>query len=259
MKKIKIIVLIVASFFTVIIALYWLMAKDSITVIYKGEYKNKPIKVKQIAKPGFSSNRITHSVQYGDLKPIYIDAHSTDLRGVPYDDSVFETIKPIYIDTGNKYNNEIFYDSFHTITLLYISKNDFTKKEYLEYEDFFKNDWLRVQNELTNQPYGFSTRIIGVVYGDRKDFIKTFSGTYENKKFNLTIAPDGEVNLSSDENTMFMQNSGFYEKVQMPGRVLLKRHNEVGYSPNYDNFKDKKGKHLNDYFKIEMEKDGLKK
>lgn len=250
MKKFKlafIIILGVAAFWG---ALYWLLFTDDKKVIYKGEYKDKTVKVYEITHLGFSSNTFTHTIKYDDLKPIPIDWSSTDNRGIPYDDSVFGTATPLYIDKSYKYNNDVNYDDNKGETLLYISNKDYSEKDYLLCEDFFKNNWLAVQKEIFKNYSGFPNHIIGIIHGDRQDFIKIFKGNFESDFFNLTITPDGEIILGKESNIMMLQNSGLSDKVQMPGKIILKKSNEVGYSPNYDTFKDKNGKTINDYFKI---------
>ncbi|WP_310555869.1 hypothetical protein [Flavobacterium sp.] len=254
MKNFKIIFLVPLVLFASLSLFYWLLFTDSSDVVYRGTYKNEPVVVKAFTKEGFIKNSTYYSVKVGDLKPISIDWNSTDTKGIPYDNSVFGATKPVFIDTSYTYENELTYDSFNEITMLYISKTDFTLKEYLIYEDFFKNNWLTVQNELLKPKNGFFTHIVGVVYGDRKDFIKVFRGSYQNNFYNLTVTPDGEIILSKDSNVMELQNSGFSNKVQMPGKIIIQKVDEMKYSLNYDAFKDKKGKILKDYFCIETEK-----
>jgi hypothetical protein len=229
--------------------LYWLFTTPSTSTIYSGTYKNEKVVVKQIVKPGIVHS-ISHSVKLGGLKPVKIDYSSTDLEGIPYDDSIFTSVKHAFIDTSHEYENELNYDRFETITMLYISKSDFSEKEYLMYEDFFRNKWMSIQKELSTPSYNFPVKIVGVVHGDQQDFVHEFDGLYEKRKFTLEVRPDGEIILHPTGNTGSMQSSGFYNKVQMPGRILRQRGNEIGYYPNYDSFKDKKGKTIKDYFII---------
>ena len=250
MNKNKVISIVIISTLIILGAFYWFLFTDNKNVVYEGTYKNLPIVVKMITKEGFMKKTVYYSVQLGDLKPIAIDWNSTDSRGIPYDNSVFGKTKPIYIDTSYTYENELTFDSFNTITMLYISKKDFSLNEYLAYEDFFKNNWLAVQQELLNRKNGYWTHIVGVVYGDRTDFIKTFTGNFENKLVNLTITPDGEIILSNQSNSLEMQNSGLSNKVQMPGMVIIKKRNEASFSPNYTTFKDKNQKKITDYFNL---------
>ncbi len=250
MKNLKIIGLLLIGFISVFGFLYWFLFTDSTEVLYRGKYNDKSIKVKQITHLGFSTNTYSYSIKYGNLDPIYIDAHSTDNRGVPYDNSVFGAVKPFYFDSSKTYNNEITYDELEEYSMLYISDKDFSKTAYLEYEVFFKNHWKKFQSELAAHNNGFSLKIIGIVYGDRTNFIKTFSGIYENKKFNLTITPDGQIELAEADKPLSLRNSGFENKVQMPGKILLKRKREIGYAPDYKNFTDQYGKHINDYFTV---------
>lgn len=221
-------------------------------VIYKGMYKNQKVIVKSITKAGFSTNTIYYSIKLGDLKSINIDYSSTDNRGVPYHDSVFEPIKPVYIDTNFTYQNEITYDSLEDFSILYIAKSVVNEKQYYTYEDFFKNKWPEIQKILKSNKIGFAPHIVGVVYGNREDFIKSFKGPFENKIFDLTISPDGEIILNTTGNTAGMQNSGLSNKIQMPGRFIIKKLNEASYAPNYENFKDTEGKTIYDYFEIKL-------
>jgi hypothetical protein len=43
----------------------------------------------------------------------------------------------------------------------------------------------------------------------------------------------------------------------MPGKIILKNLNQINSSPNYDEFKDKSGKSLKDYFIVQTEKKGF--
>ena len=254
MKKFKIILLVVIVLGVFLSFFYWVLFTDSHTTMYKGSYKNQKVIVKLVTKEGFIKNTVSHSVQLGDLKPILIDYNSTDARGIPYDNSVFGTLKPVFIDTSYTYQNELTYDSFNIITLLYISKTDFTLKEYLLYEDFFMNNWLNVQDQLLKKENGYFTHIVGVVYGDRKDFVKVFRGTHQNNFFSLTVTPDGEIILSKESNIMELHSSGLSNKVQMPGKIIFQNADAIKNAPDYKNFKDKNGKTLMDYFDIQTKK-----
>ncbi len=254
MKKFTIVFLIIIVVCGLLGIFYWILFLNNKDTVYKGTYKNKPVVVKLITHEGFIKNTISYTVQLGDLKPIEIDFNTTDTQGVPYDNSIFDSTKSIFIDTSYRYENELAHDVFNIVTMLYISKTNFTLKEYLAYEDFFKNNWLTVQQELLNLKNGFFTHIVGVVYGDKQDFVKVFRGTYESKFFNLTITPDGEINLNMESNSMMLQNSGLSNKVQMPGKIILKKLDGIDTAPNYDTFKDKNEKVLKDYFTIEIEK-----
>ena len=88
------------------------------------------------------------------------------------------------------------------------------------------------------------------MYGDREDFIKVFKGIYDHNFFNLTVFPDGEIVLSKESNMMELNNSGLSNKVQMPGKIILKNKNEGDYAPDYKNFKDKYNKYINDYYRF---------
>jgi hypothetical protein len=229
--------------------LYWLFTAPSTSTIYTGTFKNDKVVVKEIIKPGIVHS-ISHSIKLGNLKHIKIDYSSTDLRGIPYDDSIFTSVKHAFIDKSHAYENELTYDHFKDITMLYISNDDFSEEEYLRYEAFFKEKWMSIQKELSTPPNNFPVMIVGIVYGDQQDFVQEFDGVYEKRKFTLEIRPDGEIILHPTGNTGSMQSSGFNNKVQMPGRILRQRGNEIGYYPNYDTFKDKKGKTIKDYFTI---------
>jgi hypothetical protein len=257
MKNSKIIVLIFLTLCGLFGGMYWFLFSDNDSIVYKGIYKDKPVLVKFITKEGFIKNTYSHSIQFGNLKPIHIDYSSTDANGVPYDNSMFDASHSIFIDKSHSYQNELNGDVFNIVTMLYVSKTDMTIEEYRLYQDFFKNNWPEVQQKLLKQEKGFYTRIVGIVYGDRKDFIKVFTGVYENKIFDLTITPDGEIVLSRTGNVMMLQNSGLSNKVQMPGKIILKNLNQINSSPNYDEFKDKSGKSLKDYFIVQTEKKGF--
>lgn len=259
MKNLKVIALIFLTLCGLLGGLYWFLFTNNDSIVYKGIYKDKPVVVKFITKEGFIRNTYSHSVQWGNLKPIHIDWNSTDIRGVPYDNSMFDASNPIFIDKGEKYQNELTYDNFKITTMLYVRKDSMPLEEYLLYQDFFENNWPEVQQKLLKQENGFYTRIVGMVYGDRKDFIKVFTGVYENKIFDLTITPDGEIVLSRTGNVMLLQNSGLSNKVQMPGKIILTKLNQSNYSPNYDEFKDKSGKTLKDFFTIKTESDSSTK
>ncbi|WP_394999095.1 hypothetical protein [Acinetobacter sp.] len=254
MKNLKIIALISLISCSLLGGLYWLLFSNNDRIVYNGVYKNQPVVVKLITKEGFIRNTYSHSVQWGGLKPIHIDWNSTDTRGVPYDNAMFDASNPLFIDKSHNYQNELTYDNFDVVTMLYVGKDSMPLEEYRLYQDFLKNNWLEVQQKLLNQQNGFYTRIVGMVYGDRKDFIKVFTGVYENKIFDLTIASDGEIVLSRTGNVMLLQNSGLSNKVQMPGKIVLKKENQGNNFPNYDDFKDSKGKTFKDYFAIEMDK-----
>jgi hypothetical protein len=229
--------------------LYCLFTAPSTSTIYSGTYKDEKVVVKEIVKPGIVHS-ISYSVKLGDLKAVKIDYSSTDLRGIPYDDSIFTSVKHAFIDKSHAYENELNYDRFETITMLYISKRDFSEEDYLMYEDFFRNKWMSIQKGLSTPPNHFPVKIFGVVHGDQQDFIKEFDGLYDKRKFTLEIRPDGEIILHPTGNTGSMQSSGFYNKVQMPGKILRQRGNEIGYYPDYDSFKDKKGMTIKNYFTI---------
>ncbi len=252
---IKIILLILILLIALAYAFYWLITSNSSVIIYEGAYNNKPVKVRAITTPGFERNILSHSVQYGDLTPVKINYATTDAYGVPYDISVFANSKSTYIDNSYQYQNEQTFDNLNTVSMLYLSKNDFSSEEYIIYEDFFKHHWLKIQQKLLNKDNSyFYTHITGVVHGDRKDFIKIFNGVDENYIVELQITPDGNITLyRTGKNPMFI-SSGLVNKVQMPGKILQKNADGYPLLINYDTFKDKEGKGIKDYFSLNLEK-----
>ncbi len=253
MKNLKVIALIFLTLFGLFGGLYWLLFSNNDSIVYKGVYKDKPVVVKFITKEGFIRNTYSHSVQWGNLKPIHIDWSSTDTRGIPYDNSMFDASNPTFIDKSEKYQNELTYDSFKVVTMLYVGKDSMPLEDYRLYQDFFKNNWFSVQQKLLDQNNGFYTRIVGTVYGDKQEFTKLFIGIHDNKVFELKITPDGEIILSRQGSTTILEYSGLSNKVQMPGKIILKNLNQRSYSPNYDEFKDKSKKTLKEYFTLKPE------
>jgi hypothetical protein len=116
--------------------LYWLFTTPSTSTIYSGTYKNEKVIVKEIIKPGIV-HIISHSVKLGGLKPVKIDYSSTDLRGIPYDDSIFTSVKHAFIYKSHAYENELNYDRLETITMLYISKKRFLRKRLSQVRRLF--------------------------------------------------------------------------------------------------------------------------
>jgi hypothetical protein len=172
---------------------------------------------------------------------------------VPYTDDVYGNAPHAYIDTTAFYRLEKRYDG-DTVrsTMLYLSPKKFTKAEFEEYADFFKNKWNEAESSI-NKEYGYlSNHIVGLVYGTPQTFTKTFSLQKEKSKLYFTITPDGAIEYMEDDGrTTSFNGSSLSEKVQMPGKLIFIDGKYSFTIEDMRQYKDEKGKTMEDYFAVQ--------
>jgi hypothetical protein len=218
------------------------------TLIYEGQFKNKKVTIKEILNKNLVQHRLTYSVKLENLPTIVVDAFSTDLRGVPYDDAVYNDAKRVYFDTLTHYQNDID-DNSNVIagSMLYLNPKKFSEANFDEYADFFKTEWLRINNQSPRKTF-LNKQLVGIVYGNSDDFTQIFTGFTDGENYCFEIKPDGVVLFHEEKGALGFTSSGLSVKVKMPDRILY----NVGNKPlaHYQKFKDKNGKTLEDCFTI---------
>jgi hypothetical protein len=240
--------LIIAILTIVAIILNQVLFGKISTLIHEGQFKNKKVIIKEILHKNLIQHRLTQTIKLGNLPTIEVDAFTTDLRGVPYDDAIYYNAKRLYFDTLTHYNNEVD-EGIDVVsnTMLYLNPKKFSETDFNEYADFFKTEWLKINNQSPKKTL-FDRQLVGIVYGNSDDFTHIFKGLNDGEMYCLEIKPDGVVSFHEEKGALGFTSSGLSVKVKMPERILY----NVGHKPldYYRSFKDKNGKTLEDFFTI---------
>lgn len=222
-------------------------------VVYSDDYKGEKAVLESIEKKGPSTNTISYRLQWGNLPGVMINAQTTDLRGRAYSDTIFGSSSRYYLDSADTYKNETGQHQTIVPTMLYIPEKTMSKENFEQYAGFFLNKWPEVENGINKDfPY-IRQHIIGVVYGDKKNFTATFTGEHAGKKMILTVYPDGRVSLANDDQWKQENYSGLSQVVQMPGKILYIDMNVQNGGLSQEalgRFKNKEGKTIADLFSI---------
>jgi hypothetical protein len=218
------------------------------TLIHEGQFKHRKVMVKEILHKNLVQHRLTQTIKLGNLPTIEVDAFSTDICGVPYDDAIYHDAKRLYFDTLKHYKNEG-KEGIDVVssTMLYLNPKKFSETDFNEYADFFKTEWLNINNQSPKKML-FNKHLVGIVYGNSDDFKQVFKGNHDGEIYCLEIKPDGVVSFHEEKGALGFTSSGLSVKVKMPERILY----NVGHKPLdfYRNFKDNNGKTLEDFFTI---------
>jgi hypothetical protein len=250
MKILRIILYTVFGIILAIIILYQIIYRDICTEIYVGTYKNKKVKVESILHQGLIINYESFKLKLEGQPTISIDAHTTNLNSVPYSFDVFGDAKHMFLDTTIKYQNKLVFDDTLNASMLYFDTKTFNLNEYKEYEGFFKSEWQNVVAEMKKSNRSIRNYIIGTLYGDKDDFVMTFRGLDNGVMYNLDIAADGNVQYHEEVGSLGFTGTGLSQKVQMPGKILYYKPNQLRTIDFFKELKHKNGKKLSDYFTI---------
>jgi hypothetical protein len=218
------------------------------TLIHEGQFKNKKVVIKGILNKNLVQHRLTYTIQLDNLPTIEVDAFSTDLGGAPYDDAIYHDAKRLYFDTLSHYKNERDEENNAvSSSMLYLNPKKFSEADFDEYADFFRSEWLKINNQSPKKML-LDRQLVGIVYGNSDDFTHVFTGVNDGENYCLEIKPDGVVSFHEEKGALGFTSSGLSVKVKMPERVLY----NVGNRPleYYRKFKDKNGKTLEDFFTI---------
>ncbi|MCC6289228.1 MAG: hypothetical protein IT249_15215 [Chitinophagaceae bacterium] len=222
--------------------------------VYETIYKNEKIIVSSVEKKGSSTNTVTYSVQLGNRKKILFNYETLDLHDRPYSNYIFQKAFHYFFTDTPAYKNEIDFDRKVTPSMLYISPQKYSKEDFEAYADFLKNKWPEIITAINKDWIYFDQLIVGVVYGNREDFVQYFTGIYNGKPYYFDIHPDGEILFhegTPSSNTGF-ENIGLANKVQMPGKRIVFLNTAIFTPEKLKAFKDKNGKSMADYFTIEI-------
>lgn len=233
------------------ISMISLFSCKTYTDIYIGQFNGQDYTLTSIETKGPSTNSFDYKLKLGSLKPVIIDALTTNLS-VPYSKDVFRNTDYVLLPVKQTaYINQYDYDSKDTSTALYFPEDKFTKDEFKQYIDLMLSEWSAIDKKFI-QPYSSFPHIIGIVYGAEENFTLIFKATYEGKPYLLKVQPDGFIKFYADDNKQHYEYSGLSDKVQMPNKVIYLKTGKEKKLSNNDllMFKDDKGKILKDYFTI---------
>lgn len=224
-----------------------------------GIYKEQEVYLFSKERKTFVSNVITYSLQLGKHPRITFDYNLLNADGVPYDDSIFGNTKQVRfstydslqyqagsVDTKNPFPN-------HNYMMMYIDPEYMDKASFEAYADFFENEWEKLRAEH-NKDYKYLVYdIIGMIYGNKKEFTQYFFGKLDGRDWYFKIDPNGAIEFwdGTPENSSSSQGTGLSNKVIMPGRKLIFQDGNAMSYAQLLAFKDKKGKSIADYFNIE--------
>ena len=240
-------------------SLFSLLSCDKTTTLEEGTFEGQKYTLKSTQSKGFAINYTSTKdfIKLGRLPAIEINANTTDLGGPPYSDDVYGSAPFVYttehrVAYRNKQDTAV--GDRASGTMLYLSPNRFSKSEFDQYVRFMKLEWPKVAAKYADEPYPDFAYILGLVYGEKKDFEQIFKGgkTGWDAKYYYTIYPDGRINFGDTKTSVLGSVS---EEVQMPGKIIcLYTYPE---HPNYainlaklKTYKDSKGKTIPDYFTV---------
>lgn len=234
-------------------SLLGLLSCNKSRVAYKGNYKGKDVLIKSIERKGFSTNSISYEVHYGNLRPLLLDASTCDLYDRPYSDDLFGDAPRYYFDTAHSsYKNEIDFERDITPTMLYLSREKFSREEFEAYADFFEHKWSEYVNETNKEWHYIREHYVGIVYGDKQGFTHFFYGHEQGKPYFFDITPDGLIayHAGTPATATGFQGSGLSNKVQMPGKRIFLTDTSVFNLEKLRGYRDGNGKSMEDYFTI---------
>jgi len=220
---------------------------------HTGVYNGKKFKYQSRNIKGFSTNRIEWRIQYGNYKPIYLDAHTLDW-GPPYSTDIYaekafiiknDTLKYINdnIQPGNNYINS---------SMLYIPFKHSEDEAGNAYFDLLNNNWELFNAWFQSSQQSGMPVILGIVQGSKASFTKEFNGTVRGKKMTLHIENDGRVIYESDDKWRQGEYSGL-SPVHMPGKILyLKKTMDALTMDEIKLLKDKYNTDPTHYFEIKQ-------
>ncbi|SHE68118.1 hypothetical protein [Pedobacter caeni] len=227
---------------------------ESKTDIYQGRYKNQQVTVGIKETRTFVSGTVDYFIKLGDLKPVYIDAHTIDLNGRPYSYAIFKDIpyRLIGPDTVT-YKNRI-ENNDRRVTMLYVDPDQLDLKSYQAYADFFANGWPQVEQEMYKlKNIYFDTHLVGTAYVRREDLVQYFTGQSNGRPYFFDISADGAIAYhegTPEKNEFNLESSGLAEKIEMPGKIIRIIDTLSCNESILRKFKDRHGKSMEDYFTI---------
>ena len=166
--------------------------------IYTGTFNNETYALCSVETKGFSTNSISYELKLSRWKSVRIDALTTDW-GAPYADDLYGDARRMYSSPEHTaYRNEP--DNFidHQATMLYLSPSRFPAASFTYFVDFMKTEWPKIDRQFATHAYSRFPHIIGLVYGEQPDFVRTFRGNRAGKKYLIRVEPDGRVRYMVD-------------------------------------------------------------
>lgn len=234
-----------------LISIISLFSCKTYDTIYEGKFKGQNYSITSIETKGPSTNSFDYELKFGNLKSVMINALTTNLS-VLYSKDVFKNTEYITLPVPQTpYMNEYNYDEKIESTVLYFPEDRFTKDEFKKYSELMISEWPNIDKKFI-KPYTSFPRIIGIVYGNDKNFTLTFKSDYDGKPYLLVVQPDGFIKFYADDDKRNYEYSGLSDKVQMPDKIIFLKTGKEAKLAQKDilNFKDNNGKNLNDYFII---------
>lgn len=242
---------------TAFAAFLGLFACENSVSIYRGTFKDETYEVLSIETIGFSTNQIDYAIKLANQKWVRIDALTTDW-GPPYSDDVYGSTRRVYSNRNHTpYSNERDNPQRHPSTMLYLSPGRFSKEAFERYADLLKSEWTTIDRQFSRDDYDRFPQIIGVVYGDRQDFVRIFRGRQNDKNYSVKVEPDGRIRYSPDGEWPNDEYSGLSEKVQMPGKLIyVATGKNAGLSLNQvQTYQDAAHKRIGDCFDLQEKSD----
>lgn len=233
-----------------LLAFLGLFACENTQTVFVGTFKGETYRLLSVETKGFSTNSIDYALKLGRLKPVKIDALTTDW-GPPYADDVYGNAPRVYLNVAQPpYSNERDDPQQHPGTMVYLSPNRFTIQAYTQYANLLKSEWPRIDRQFSRHDDDRFPQIMGLVYGEPQTFTRTFRGKQTDKDYLIQIRPDGRIQYTPEKEWANEEYSGLSEKVQMPGKLIyVATGKEARLSlAMIQTYRDTAGKTLGDYF-----------
>ena len=219
---------------------------------HEGRYNGQRFVLEEKEIKGFSTNSFRHRVQLGNLPAADITVHTTDW-GPPYSLSPFAgaPLQPLETPLSPYQPEPEFVDGSHPHTLLYFPPERFSRAQFDQYAAFMQQEWPAINQTHGSKPYGSFPYIIGLVYGNRDDFARSFEHQVQGETFVLRIEPDGRISYYQKSKQGSDLYSGLVPRVQANTTLFMRPEPSEELSrASLAGLKDAGGKRLSDYFTL---------
>lgn len=233
-------------------SLLGLSACETWKTFHTGTFRGKTYEVEELVTKGFDVSRIDYAVKLDGQKRAVIDALTTNW-GPPYADDLYGKAPRVYVDKQHApYRNEPDNAVRHASTMLYLSPDRFDREAFDQYAALMQSEWPAIDRQHSRSEYNRFPHVIGLVYGESNEFVRTFRGRRDGKSYLIKVEPDGRIRYMDEGPSANDEYSGLSEKVQMPGkRIYVATGKEAGLSiAELNHYKDAAGKTPGDYFDL---------